>query len=72
MSGIADHHARKVSWSVPASRAERSAHIWEKQVFFKYSNVKPSQVVSVIFIATEWLFQLKKLLKFFSTSAGGS
>ena len=40
----------------------------------KYSNGKGKecQVVSVTFITTEWFFQLKKILKVFSTSAGGS
>jgi len=33
---------------------------------------KQYQVVSVTFIATEWFFQLKKILKVFSTLAGGS
>jgi len=29
------HLARKISWSVPASRAWRSAHMWEKQICLK-------------------------------------
>jgi len=37
----------------------RSAHIWEKQICLK---IQQRQVVSVTFIATEWFFQLKKIL----------
>jgi len=36
------------------------------------ATAKECQVVSATFIATEWFFQLKKISKVFSTSAGGS
>jgi len=35
------------------------------------ATAKECQVVSVTFIATEWFFQLKNILKVLSTSAGG-
>jgi len=38
---------------------------------YNAATAKQCQVGSVTFIATEWFFQLKKILKFFSTSAGG-
>jgi len=42
----------------------------QKQIFLKIPTAaKQCQVVSVTFIATEWFFQLKKILKVFSTSA---
>jgi len=34
------------------------------------ATAKQCQVVSVTFIATGWFFQLKKILKVFSTSGG--
>jgi len=36
------------------------------------ATAKQCEVVSLTFIATKWFFQLKKILKVFSTSAGGS
>jgi len=61
-------------FSAPASRAWRSAHIWEKQICLKMQHRKnmPSrcQVVSLTFIATEWFYQLKKIVKFFFNISG--
>jgi len=44
----------------------------ESKFALKYRNVKAMQVVSIIFIATEWSFQLKKILKVLPALAGGS
>jgi len=41
----------------------RSAHIWEKQICLKIQQRQRN---------AEWFFQLEKVLKFFSVSAGGS